>query len=294
MKVCGFSFIRNAVKYSFPVVESVKSILPVCDKFIMNVGNSEDDTLRLIQSINSSDKLEIFQSVWDDSLRKGGEVLAVETDKAFDAIPEEYDWAFYIQADEIMHEKYLNNISEAMEKYIDQPEVNGLLFKYLHFYGTYGYVADSRSWYRNEIRVIRNDKNIRSFRDAQGFRKNGKKLKVKAVDACMYHYGWVKHPKIMRDKALNIRRYWHSDENIENKFFKYYHKEEFDYSKIDSIREFNGDHPAVIKDMINKMNWDIKLDTTKKQFNLKYKFLHWFEQQTGKRLFEYKNYILID
>ncbi|MCD6565773.1 MAG: hypothetical protein J7K53_07490 [Bacteroidales bacterium] len=293
MKVCGFGFVRNAVKYSFPVVESVKSILPVCDKFIISVGESEDNTLDLVQTIYS-DKLKIIHSVWDDRLRKGGEVLAIETNKVFDAIPEEYDWVFYMQADEIVHEKFLGTIREAMEKYVDQPEVEGFLFKYLHFFGSFRYVADSRSWYRREVRVIRNDKNIRSFRDAQGFRKNGKQLRVRALDVFIYHYGWVKHPKIMRDKALNNRRYWHPDEDIESGTYKQFHKEQFDFTKVDSIREFDGDHPAVIKGLIKKMNWDIKLDIHKKQFDLRNKLLHWIEKQTGKRLFEYKNYKLIE
>ena len=292
MKVCGFSFVRNAVKYSFPVVESVKSILPVCDKFIISVGDSEDNTLGLVQSIDS-DKLEIIHSVWDDRLRKGGEVLAVETNKVFDAIPKEYDWAFYIQADEIVHEKFLDTIREAMERYADQPEVEGLLFKYLHFFGSFRYIGDSRSWYRKEVRVIRNDKNIRSFRDAQGFRKNDKQLRVRALDAFVYHYGWVKHPKIMKEKALNNRRYWHPDEDIESGTYKQFHPEQFDFTKVDSVQEFDGDHPAVIKELIEKMNWDIKLDINKKQFNLRKKLLNWFEKQTGKRLFEYKNYKLI-
>jgi len=292
MKVCGFSFVRNAVKYSFPVVESVKSILPVCDKFIISVGDSEDNTLGLVQSIDS-DKLEIIHSVWDDRLRKGGEVLAVETNKVFDAIPKEYDWAFYIQADEIVHEKFLDTIREAMERYADQPEVEGLLFKYLHFFGSFRYIGDSRSWYRKEVRVIRNDKNIRSFRDAQGFRKNDKQLRVRALDAFVYHYGWVKHPKIMKEKALNNRRYWHPDEDIESGTYKQFHHEQFDFTKVDSVQEFDGDHPDVIKELIEKMNWDIKLDINKKQFDLRNKLLNWYEKQTGKRLFEYKNYKLI-
>ena len=258
----------------------------------MSVGESDDDTLGLIQSINS-DKMEIIHSVWDDRLRKGGEVLAIETNKVFDAIPEEYDWAFYVQADEIVHEKFLDTIREAMERYVDQPEVEGLLFNYLHFFGSFRYVADSRSWYRKEVRVIRNNKNIRSFRDAQGFRESDKQLRVKALDAFIYHYGWVKHPKIMREKALNNRKYWHPDENVESGTYKQFHQEQFDFTKVDSIQEFDGDHPAVIKDLIEKMNWDVKLDIHKKQFNLRNKLLHWFEKQTGKRLFEYKNYKLI-
>ena len=88
MKVCGFSFVRNAVKFSYPVVEAIQSVLPVCDKFIMSVGNSEDGTMELIRSI-PSDKIGIIESVWDDRKRKNGEVLSEETNKVFDQVPEE-------------------------------------------------------------------------------------------------------------------------------------------------------------------------------------------------------------
>ena len=136
MKVCGFSFVRNAIKFSYPVVEAIQSVLPMCDAFIMSVGNSEDGTMELIRSIDS-DKIRIVESVWDDRIRKNGEVLAEETNKVFDQIPEEYDWAFYIQADEVMHEKYHPVLMEAMERWRDRTEVEGILFKYLHFFGSF-------------------------------------------------------------------------------------------------------------------------------------------------------------
>jgi hypothetical protein len=103
MKICGFTIIRNAIKYDYPVLESINSILPICDEFIVAVGKSEDDTLQLIQSINSP-KIKIIETVWDDSLREGGKVLADETNKAFNAIGPEFDWCFYIQSDEVVHE----------------------------------------------------------------------------------------------------------------------------------------------------------------------------------------------
>ena len=68
MKVTGFSFIRNGVKFDFPIVEAIKSILPICDEFVVAVGKSEDDTLGLIQSIGSP-KIKIIETVWDESLR---------------------------------------------------------------------------------------------------------------------------------------------------------------------------------------------------------------------------------
>ena len=180
MKVCGFSFVRNAAKFSYPVVEAIQSVLPMCDAFIMSVGNSEDGTMELIRSIDS-DKIRIIESVWDDRKRKNGEVLAEETNKVFDQIPEEYDWAVYIQADEVLHEKYHPVLTEAMERWHDRTEVEGILFKYLHFFGSFDYHADSRSWYRNEIRIIKNYKQIRSYKDAQGFRIDGRKLNVKPL-----------------------------------------------------------------------------------------------------------------
>ena len=212
MKVCGFTIVKNAAKFYYPIKESILSILPLCDKFIIALGDcdSDDTTRELLESIGSP-KIEIFDTVWDKSLQKGGKVLAVETNKAFDAIPAEYDWCFYLQADEVIHEEYHSEIKAAMEKYLNDTEVEGLLFKYRHFWGTYDYIGINRQWYRQEIRIIRNDKAIRSYGDAQGFRKNDKKLKVAPVNAYVNHYGWVRPPEIMSKKNQNFAKLYHDD-----------------------------------------------------------------------------------
>ena len=132
MHVTGFTFIRNAVRFDYPIVEAITSILPLCDDFVVAVGNSEDDTLGLIKAIDSP-KIRIIETVWDESLREGGRVLAVETDKAFQAISDQSDWCFYIQGDEVVHEKYHEIIYAEMKKWKDTPEVDGLLFNYRHF-----------------------------------------------------------------------------------------------------------------------------------------------------------------
>ena len=288
MKVCGFTFVRNAVKFDYPVVESIKSILPICDEFVVSVGNSDDETLKLIESIGSP-KIRVTHTVWDDSLRKGGRVLAVETDKAFDAIGDDFDWCFYIQADEVVHEQYLPAIVEGMERYKDSPEVEGLLFKYTHFYGNYQYVGNTRQWYRNEIRIIRNNKEIRSYRDAQGFRKNNEKLHVKPIEAYIYHYGWVKNPHLQSEKLRNSVQLY-SEVDVEELIKK---GEMFDYSTINSLDVFQGTHPEVILDRIKHQDWDFKFDINKKNFKLKDAALYWVEKHFGVRLFEYKNYKII-
>ena len=287
MQISGFTFVRNAIQYDYPVVESIMSILPVVDEFIVSVGNSDDQTLSLIQSI-SYPKIKIVESTWDDSLRSGGRVLAVETDKAFSHVSEKSDWAFYLQADEVVHEKYHQTIIKAANQYRDQLNVEGLLFNYLHFYGTYDYVGDTRRWYDKEIRIIRNDKSIRSYRDAQGFRKNDRKLQVKQIDASIYHYGWVKHPELQQHKRENFGKLWSDAEQTESDKQK---QDLFNYvNDADSLVKFTGTHPQTMHQRIKDKNWQINFDLAKKKLSFKDWLLYKIEKLTGKRLFNYKNY----
>ncbi len=291
MKVTGFGFIRNAVKYDYPIVEAVSSILPICDDFVLAVGNSEDDTIGLIKSI-SSDKIKIIDTVWNDSLRKGGKVLAQETDKAFQAVPADSDWAFYIQGDEVIHEKYLARIYSAMKKWKDDPGVEGLLFNYTHFFGSYNYVGDSRRWYRREIRVIKNDRNICSYRDAQGFRTmDNRKLRVKYIDdVYVHHYGWVKNPNTQAEKQKNFSKMWHDDQWVDKHIPQVV---DYDYSEVDSLKEFVGTHPKVMQDRVQRQNWRFIFNTSRKKLSFRDKLLMHIERISGWRIGEYKNYKII-
>jgi hypothetical protein len=290
MKIAGFTIIRNALINDYPIVEAIRSVLPVVDEMVVLIGNSEDDTEALIRKIDSP-KIKIHHSVWDDSLHEGGAVLARETDKAFQLIDPSSDWAFYIQADEVVHEKFHPAILEACRKFREHEKVEGLVFKYLHFYGTYDYVGDSRKWYNHEVRIIRNLKNIKAYKDAQGFRLAGRKLRVKPVDACIYHYGWVKSPKQMFDKQKNVSQFWYKDAEEWQKLQK---EDFFDFNNhYDSLEKFSGTHPAVMQQRIRAQNWQIELDTRKKYFSFKDRLLYKIEKLTGKRLFDFKNYRII-
>lgn len=289
MKVSGFSFIRNAIRYDYPVTEAIRSILPLCDDFYVAVGRSEDQTLELVGSIDP--KIRILETKWDDSLKKGGRVLALETDKAFHAIQDDSDWCFYIQADEVVHEQYLGVIREAMQRWKDDPDVDGLLFKYLHFFGSYDYIATAPNWYRNEIRVIKNNKSIYSYRDAQGFRKeNDKKLRVKPIDAYVYHYGWVKHPEIQFMKHKDFSRLYHGDQDGDTRFYK---ASEFDYSVIDALGRFEGTHPQVMQPRIKSQNWKFDRDIAFNRMSLKNRFKSFFEKKFGIIPGEYRNYRIV-
>ncbi|MFO0323069.1 MAG: glycosyltransferase family 2 protein [Bacteroidota bacterium] len=290
MKVTGFTIIRNALKFDYPVIEAIQSILPICDEFIVAVGNSEDGTLELIKNIHSP-KIKIIETIWDDHLREGGKVLAIETNKAFDQIGNDTDWCFYLQSDECVHEKFLPAIKEGMLKYKDDKQIDGLLFNYLHFYGHYNYVGNSNRWYEKEIRIIKNNKSIRSYKDAQGFRKiNGDKLSVKEINATIFHYGWVKPPKAQQAKQENFHKMWHDDEWMIKHIKK---AEEFNYAEIDSLIEFKETHPAVYLERIKNANWSFTFDHSKIKLTLKDKLKKLVKRTIGWNIGEYKNYKLI-
>jgi len=291
MKVAGFTFIRNAIKNDYPIVESITSILPICDEFVVAIGHSEDETESLIKNIGSP-KIKIINTVWDEKLREGGAVFAAETDKAFKNISPDADWAFYIQGDECVHEKYLPLIKMEMETNLNDSRVEGLLFKYLHFYGSYDYYGHSRRWYRREIRVLRNNNAVHSYRDAQGFRWNGRKINAKLIDAYIYHYGWVKPPSGLKNKLRNFNLFYHDDEWMAKNLPE---TVEFDYKNADRLIRFTDSHPTVMKKRIEATNWNLNIDRDQlyKKMTFRRKVLQKTEDLTGWRVGEYKNYKII-
>lgn len=185
----------------------------------------------------------------------------------------------------MLHEKYTHTIRSEMEKYKDNSNVEAFVLKYKHFYGSYNYIGASFRWYRREIRIIRNIDNLYSYKDAQGFRKDTElKIPAKEIDAYIYHYGWVRPPKIMADKQKNFANlYSKNDMDIE----------EWNYHEIKALYPFKEEHPKVMKERINNTNWKFKYDTSKNSFNLKDKFKIFVCKLTGYLIGEFKNFKII-
>lgn len=290
MKISGVTIIRNAVKNDYPIAEAISSILPLVDEMIVSVDPGEDNTEECIRRIESS-KIRIMHSTWDLNLRRGGQILAAETNKAIKQVSPDTDWIFYIQGDEVIHEKYHPAILKAANKYLHDRDVDGLLFKYLHFYGTYRYTGDSRKWYDCETRIIRNDPSITSYRDAQGFRRGKRKINVAAIDASVYHYGWVKNPIKMKTKHNEAGRFWIENDEALSAYVQ--SGDVFDYSEFDSLTLFQDSHPAVMRKRIADQNWDLDLDISRKNFGWKDYLLYKIEKITGWRLFTFRNHKII-
>ena len=191
---------------------------------------------------------------------------------------------------QIIATHYLPIIKKSMEQYVGDKRIDGLLFKYKHFYGSYDYVGTSYHWYRNEIRIVRNNKNIYSYRDAQGFRKDDdKKLNVKPIDAYVYHYGWVKDPFAMQRKQEDFNKLWHDEKWIEENVQK---ADKFDYSNIDSLSLFTETHPKVMLERIARLNWKFDYDLSCNKTTFKDKVKAFFEK-IGLPVGQYRNYKII-
>lgn len=250
MRISGFTFARNAVKYDYPLREALLSILPVVDELVVAVapGDPDDDTRGLVESLDDP-RVRIVDGVWDDARRQ--EIYADLTNVALDECTG--DWCLYIQADEALHEDDLPTLRARCEELLGDHRVEGMVFDYLHFFGDYGHIQDGHGWYQNEIRLIRNSIGVRSVRDAQSFRyPDQRRITVARAHARVFHYGWVRHPRFMQAKVKEFSLHRRSRAEVEA---EYGGREEFDYGPLARLPRFGGTHPAVMRERIAGMDW---------------------------------------
>ncbi len=314
MKISGFTMAKNADKLYYPWKQAIESILPIVDEFVIALGKGDEDdnTRHIIESIDS-DKIKIIDTVWDIEKYPRGMENAHQTDIAKKHCTG--DWLFYLQADEVIHEKFLPVIRQRCQDLLNDTEVEGLLFRYKHFWGDYLHYHNSHRWYKNEIRIIRNNPEIHSWESAQSFRripnfdglnyrrqKNTYRLNVAELDAEVFHYGWVRPPKLMRNKNKALDTIHRGKEWVSN--HESHKKDYYDYGPLNRLKVFKGSHPAVMKEWISKFDWEEDLQYSGKPSKnrkihkhemLKYRLISWVENNLlmGKSLGGFKNYVLL-
>jgi hypothetical protein len=286
VRISGFTIVRNAIKLDFPVEASIRSILPVCDEVVVNVGRSEDETLDLVRSI-SDPKIRILETEWDMSRRNT--VLGAETLRAMRACT--HPWGIYIQADEVLHEDGAAELAAAVRAHDADLRVEGLLVRYLHFYGGFQTIATHRRWYRREVRAVRLDSalDIRPYQGAQGFRvgPEHRRIRARLTGAQMFHYGWARPAQALREKReLGKTMYpWrNADERLPL------------LAWIPGIKRFPGSHPAVAREWIERRLEDPERVIAPRRFqwhHLRYYVSGWIERLTGVRVFEFRNYTIV-
>jgi hypothetical protein len=291
VRLSGFTFIKNGLSLGYPIKESVQSIRPLCDEVIINVGlddpqcqMKDDGTWEYLNDSFSQDKnIRFIKSYWDPELTSRGLILSQQTNLALNECKGKY--CQYIQGDEAISEKDFPLIEQGMLEMDKREEIEGLIFRYLHFYGNTDIYRHTRNVYRREVRLIRNNPQIRSYLDAQGFRKNGtNKIKAKQIDARIFHYGWARKEQMMDKKNKSFSKLYHGSEHDEKNF---------SYARVWGLREFIDQHPSVMLDWIEKNKNDLEILSLP---------LHWewkniglaltdaWEGLTGQRIGEYKSF----
>lgn len=314
MRISGFTMARNAGKLYYPIRESIESVLPIVDEFVIALGDSDaDDTTEDEITSIKSDKIRIIRTTWDIQKFPKGTEHAHQTNIAKAACTG--DWCLYLQADEVVHEDDLPAIVRACSKELENEEVEGFLFRYLHFYGDYQHYNNHHGWYPREIRIIRNRPDIYSFSTAQSFRripdfdglsykdKTGTfKLRVKPIDARIFHYGWVRPPRLMQKKSRYFYTTHLGKEGMEEKYAE--EPDYWDYGNLSRLPVYKGTHPAVMQHFIDNFHWQDQLHYNKdyrprrnlwKHELLKNRILTFIEQKLlgGRTLFGYSNWKII-
>lgn len=302
IKISGFTLVRNGIRFDYPFLESMRSLLPLVDELIVNVGIGDDATLNIVSNFAKTEgngKVLIFESDWQIHIpekKRAGLILSEQTNLALQKTTG--DWCVYLQADEVLHENDLSLIRDAIEKNHARPQVEGLLFDYLHFYGSFDVIQKSRSAYRREVRAIRKISGAQSVGDAQSFRKKrGDKLTVVKSRARIFHYGWVRTPEAMREKTFFLDQLYHGDPSPENARQGIPHTgDNYRYKKIWGLCPFQESHPSVMKNRIKNKGWHWDLENSPLVYSwkdAKKVVLDTFEKITGHRAFEYQSYNLI-
>jgi hypothetical protein len=285
--ISGFTIVRNAVRLDFPLEASIRSILPVCDEVVVNVGRSEDDTLELVRSIRDP-KIRVLETEWDMTIKN--KVLGDETLRAMRAC--RHPWGIYIQADEVLHERGAEALALAVAKQDPDPRVEGLLVRYLHFYGDMDTVALNRRWYRREVRAVRLGPalDIRPYQGAQGFRVGPahRRIRARLTDAEMFHYGWARPARALKAKreASAVIYPWSKEREARRPLLPWF----------PGLTRFHGSHPAAARDWVEARRHDAERRVEPPQF--KAEFLRYYlsaaiERVTGARVFEFRNYTLV-
>jgi hypothetical protein len=286
VKVSGFTIVRNAIILDFPVEASIRSILPVCDEVVVNVGRSDDETLDLVRSIGDP-RIRVLETEWDMTRRNT--VLGQETLRAMRACA--HPWGVYIQADEVLHERGAEELAQAIRTHDGDAKVEGLLVRYLHFYGGFDTIATHRRWYRREVRVVRLDPalDIRPYQGAQGFRvgPDHRKIRARLTGAEMFHYGWARPARALREKReLGKTMYPWRDADERRPLLAW----------VPGIQPFTGTHPAVAKRWIDERKDDPERVIAPRRFRwrfLRYHLSGVIERLTGIRVFEFRNYEIV-
>lgn len=297
--VSGFTYVRNGLTYGYPFLEAIHSALPLCDEFVVAVGDSNDGTREALAALKEP-KLRLIDTVWDEERlrQQDGRIFAEQCNTALHAC--KGTWLLHLQADEVLHQDDLPALRTALQHAHDDQRIEALLLRFLNFVGGYQWVAQDRRYRNWEVRLLRRQPHLYAYKDSMGFRlhpsaasyqqgQKGRKLRAARTPVRVFHYTLSRPPQAMQDKARYMGQFYHSPQELEAE----YAQASYDFHRrVGAVQAYQGSHPAVMQAFMEANTWPDPIDPAQLRFkNLRHALLSRYERLTGHRPWDHRNWV---
>ncbi len=260
MSLSCIMIIKNGIKNGYTFLESIRSIVDVADEFLISDGYSDDGTYDYLEEASKKfTNIRLYRDHWDVS--KHGEAIAIMTNKL--KARAKCDWVYNIQADEVIHESFLPDLSNLTSQ--KSNKYGSFALKFLHFVGDFCHV-ETKTGYGVAVRLVPNiDGN---FVADDGWTFRGETDPVGLINKPpLFHFGWVYAKNNIFKRKNQAEKIYTEQESYQNDY-KFCNEIE---DKIEEnpedylgwqrkmlasrkIRRYQGDYPKVALPLINKGN----------------------------------------
>ena len=241
--VSGLTIIRNGVRLNYPFLEVIRSALPICDEYVVVAGDSDDETLEHLDSLDD-ERVRIVHTKWSPLVRPQKCLLAQQTNIGLGFCAGR--WCLYLQGNEVLHEKDLPRLRELMERHADNGEVEAMLVERLTFWSDFDhYVAAYPRRYKYTARIVRPNIGTYSIRDGMsfavfdGFSTRGRYPRSIDTGADLYRYDYVHSVEQQARKFADAVHRTGTDVAADRDYFFQHYPRQF-------IARYGGSHPAVM------------------------------------------------
>lgn len=241
--VSGLTIIRNGVRLNYPFMEAIRSALSICDEYIVVAGDSDDETLAHLATLDDP-RIRVIHTRWSPDVTPQKCLLAQQTNIGLGFCSGR--WCLYLQANEVLHEGSLPRLRSLMEQHVDNHEVEAMLLERLTLWSDYNhYIPVYPRRFKYTPRIIRPNIGTYSIRDGMsfaifdGFSTHGRYPRAIDTGEDIYRYGYVHS---VSQQALKFENAVHKVEASERADDDYYYR----YYPRQFIAEYKGTHPAVM------------------------------------------------
>ena len=238
-------------------MEAIHSALPICDEYIIVAGDSDDETLDHLASLDDP-RIRIIHTRWSPDTTPQKCLLAQQTNIGLGFC--QGRWCLYLQANEVLHEDSLPQLHGLMEQHADNQAVEAMLLERLTMWSDYDhYIPVYPRRFKYTARIIRPNIGTYSIRDGMsfaifdGFSTKGRYPQSIDSGIDLYRYGFVHS---VAQQAAKFERAVHKTEASEAAGMDYYSQR----LPRQFIARYEGSHPQVMTDRIAAYPAEDRLD----------------------------------